>query len=216
MSPRRGEAMGWYQGPTLLEHLETVPIDSAADEAKPFRMPVQWVNRPDQHFRGFAGQIASGRIAPGDEVRILPSGRIGADRPDRDDGRRPGRSGRRPVGHADADPGSRLLARRRDRRGQGSAARRRPVRSDDRVDGRRAADPGPRLLAEARHANRDRDRRASQAPAQRQHAGGAGGEDARPERDRRRRDHDRPRASCSSPIATSMAARPTARSAASS
>ncbi len=72
-----GEAMGWYGGPTLLEHLETVPIDSAADEAKPFRMPVQWVNRPDLHFRGFAGQIAGGRVKPGDEVRILPSGRIG-------------------------------------------------------------------------------------------------------------------------------------------
>jgi bifunctional enzyme CysN/CysC len=71
-----GRAMGWYQGPTLLEHLEDVPIDSAADEAKPFRMPVQWVNRPDQHFRGFAGQVASGRIGPGSEVRILPSGRI--------------------------------------------------------------------------------------------------------------------------------------------
>ncbi|MDP9423533.1 MAG: sulfate adenylyltransferase subunit CysN [Pseudomonadota bacterium] len=73
----RGEALGWYSGPTLLEHLESVPIDSAADEAKPFRLPVQWVSRPDQHFRGFAGQIASGRVAPGDEVRILPSGRIG-------------------------------------------------------------------------------------------------------------------------------------------
>ena len=73
----RGEAMSWYGGPTLLEHLETVPIDSAADEAKPFRMPVQWVNRPDQHFRGFAGQIAGGSVSPGDEVRILPSGRIG-------------------------------------------------------------------------------------------------------------------------------------------
>jgi len=71
----RGEAMGWYDGPTLIEHLETVPIDSASDEAKPFRMPVQWVNRPDQHFRGFAGQIAGGRIVPGEEVRILPSGR---------------------------------------------------------------------------------------------------------------------------------------------
>ncbi|MGH6783153.1 MAG: adenylyl-sulfate kinase, partial [Sphingomicrobium sp.] len=69
------KAMGWYDGPTLIEHLESVPIDSASDEAKPFRMPVQWVNRPDQHFRGFAGQVASGRIAPGDEVRILPSGR---------------------------------------------------------------------------------------------------------------------------------------------
>ncbi|HYC95623.1 MAG TPA: sulfate adenylyltransferase subunit CysN, partial [Sphingomicrobium sp.] len=73
----RGEALSWYSGPTLLEHLESVPIDSAADEAKPFRLPVQWVSRPDQHFRGFAGQIASGRVAPGDEVRILPSGRIG-------------------------------------------------------------------------------------------------------------------------------------------
>jgi len=71
-----GASMGWYQGPTLLEHLENVPIDSVADEAKPFRMPVQWVNRPNQHFRGFAGQVASGRIAPGDEVRILPSGRV--------------------------------------------------------------------------------------------------------------------------------------------
>jgi bifunctional enzyme CysN/CysC len=71
-----GSAMPWYQGPTLLERLETVPIDSAADPAKPFRMPVQWVNRPNQNFRGFAGQIAGGRVAPGDEVRILPSGRI--------------------------------------------------------------------------------------------------------------------------------------------
>jgi bifunctional enzyme CysN/CysC len=70
------DTMGWYQGPTLLEHLETVPIDSAADEAKPFRMPVQWVNRPDQHFRGFAGQVASGHIKPDDNVRILPSGRM--------------------------------------------------------------------------------------------------------------------------------------------
>ena len=73
----RGEATNWYGGPTLLEHLESVPIDSAADDQKPFRMPVQWVSRPDQNFRGFAGQLASGSVAPGDEVRILPSGRIG-------------------------------------------------------------------------------------------------------------------------------------------
>ena len=71
----RGEAMSWYKGPTLIEHLETVPIDSASDEAKPFRMPVQWVNRPDQHFRGFAGQVAGGAVRPGDQVRVLPSGR---------------------------------------------------------------------------------------------------------------------------------------------
>jgi bifunctional enzyme CysN/CysC len=71
----RGEAMAWYEGPALLDHLENVPIDSAADEAKPFRMPVQWVSRPDLDFRGFAGQVAGGAIAGGDEIRILPSGR---------------------------------------------------------------------------------------------------------------------------------------------
>jgi bifunctional enzyme CysN/CysC len=71
-----GDAMPWYAGPTLLDHLESVPIDSAGDQDKPLRMPVQWVSRPDQNFRGFAGQIASGRVAPGDEVRILPSGRV--------------------------------------------------------------------------------------------------------------------------------------------
>src|SRR5690349_2115251 len=51
----RGEGMSWYAGPTLLEHLNSVPVDVAADAAKPFRFPVQWVNRPSQNFRGFAG-----------------------------------------------------------------------------------------------------------------------------------------------------------------
>jgi sulfate adenylyltransferase large subunit len=63
----------WYRGPTLLSYLETVEIEQAAEE-KPFRMPVQWVNRPNPDFRGFAGLVASGRIRPGDRVRILPSG----------------------------------------------------------------------------------------------------------------------------------------------
>ena len=64
----------WYTGPTLIGHLETV--DVAEDlEAKPFRLPVQWVNRPDLDFRGFSGQIAGGSVRPGDRVRILPSGR---------------------------------------------------------------------------------------------------------------------------------------------
>jgi len=65
----------WFKGPALIEHLEGVEIGSAADEAKPFRMPVQWVNRPNLDFRGFAGQIASGTVQPGDAVRILPSGK---------------------------------------------------------------------------------------------------------------------------------------------
>jgi bifunctional enzyme CysN/CysC len=71
----RSEVTSWYRGPSLLEHLDTVDLAADADAAKPMRMPVQWVNRPDQHFRGFAGQIATGRVHPGDEVRVLPSGR---------------------------------------------------------------------------------------------------------------------------------------------
>ena len=69
-------ATGWYDGPSLIEHLDTVPLDVQSDAAKSFRMPVQWVNRPNQNFRGFAGQLASGTVKSGDEVRILPSGRV--------------------------------------------------------------------------------------------------------------------------------------------
>jgi len=71
----RSNAMAWYAGPSLLEHLDSVPLDAAADAEKAARMPVQWVNRPNQDFRGFSGQVASGRFAPGAEVRVLPSGR---------------------------------------------------------------------------------------------------------------------------------------------
>jgi bifunctional enzyme CysN/CysC len=65
----------WYSGPTLMEHLENVELDVTADQAKPFRLPVQWVNRPNLDFRGFSGLIASGAVAPGDQVRVLPSGK---------------------------------------------------------------------------------------------------------------------------------------------
>jgi bifunctional enzyme CysN/CysC len=71
----RSEHTPWYEGPTLLEYLDNVQIDADADAEKPLRMPVQWVNRPNHRFRGFAGQIAAGRLAPGTEVRVLPSGR---------------------------------------------------------------------------------------------------------------------------------------------
>src|SRR5690606_4219542 len=64
-SPR----VGWYEGPSLLEHLETVQIDSDA-LAKPFRFPVQYVNRADNDFRGFAGTITSGLVAVGDTVVV--------------------------------------------------------------------------------------------------------------------------------------------------
>ena len=65
----------WFTGPTLVDHLETVEVDTAADLAKPFRLPVQWVNRPNLDFRGFAGLIAAGSVKPGDQVRVLPSGK---------------------------------------------------------------------------------------------------------------------------------------------
>ncbi len=65
----------WFKGPALVDHLDAVEIGGTADEAKPFRMPVQWVNRPNLDFRGFAGQLASGKVKPGDAVRILPSGK---------------------------------------------------------------------------------------------------------------------------------------------
>ena len=71
----RSANMGWYAGPCLIEHLETVGLDVAAEQGRPFRMPVQLVKRPDLDFRGFAGLIASGSIRPGNAVRILPSGR---------------------------------------------------------------------------------------------------------------------------------------------
>jgi len=65
----------WYAGEPLMEILETVPLDADADRAKPFRLPVQWVNRPNLDFRGFSGLIAGGTVKPGDAVRILPSGK---------------------------------------------------------------------------------------------------------------------------------------------
>jgi bifunctional enzyme CysN/CysC len=65
----------WFGGDPLITHLETVDLDADADQAKPFRMAVQWVNRPNLDFRGFSGQIASGTIKPGDAIRVLPSGK---------------------------------------------------------------------------------------------------------------------------------------------
>ncbi|MBW4329925.1 sulfate adenylyltransferase subunit CysN [Stakelama sp. CBK3Z-3] len=71
----RSENTGWYAGPTLIDHLETVELDVTLDQAKPFRMAVQWVNRPHLDFRGFSGMIASGSVRPDDPIRIVPSGR---------------------------------------------------------------------------------------------------------------------------------------------
>ena len=65
----------WYDGPTLMEHLEAVDVDVTTAQDKPFRMGVQWVNRPNLDFRGYSGQIATGRVRPGDKVRVVPSGK---------------------------------------------------------------------------------------------------------------------------------------------
>ena len=71
----RSDNMPWYQGPTLMGHLEEAPVNVAQMQDAPFRMAVQWVNRPNLDFRGFAGQISSGIIRPGDAIRVLPSGK---------------------------------------------------------------------------------------------------------------------------------------------
>ena len=98
---QRADSTPWYDGPTLLEYLETVPVGDAL-AAKPFRMPVQWVNRPNLDFRGFTGVVVSGTVRVGDAIRRVPfrtrescrahscgrSGRSGGDR--------------RSVDHADA------------------------------------------------------------------------------------------------------------------
>jgi len=70
----RSARLPWYEGATLMQHLESVEVD-ADRAAGPFRLPVQWVNRPHADFRGFAGRIVSGRVRPGERVRALPSGR---------------------------------------------------------------------------------------------------------------------------------------------
>ena len=67
--------MPWYSGPSLIEHLETVELANTAAQERSFRMPVQWVNRPNLDFRGFAGLVTDGTIRPGDPVRIVPAGK---------------------------------------------------------------------------------------------------------------------------------------------
>ncbi|WP_374576070.1 sulfate adenylyltransferase subunit CysN [Phenylobacterium sp.] len=70
----RSDAAPWYEGPALLPHLEDIEVEDL-ERGKPFRMPVQWVNRPNLDFRGFSGLIASGTVKPGDRIKALPSGR---------------------------------------------------------------------------------------------------------------------------------------------
>ena len=70
----KSKNMDWYRGPSLLAYLETVNL-TPRDKGVNFRMPIQWVNRPNLNFRGFSGTIASGQITPGDEIIVIPSGK---------------------------------------------------------------------------------------------------------------------------------------------
>ncbi len=70
---RAADSTSWHTGPTLLEHLETIEIEQPA-ASRPFRMPVQYVNRPNPDFRGYCGRIAAGTVSPGEHVRISPAG----------------------------------------------------------------------------------------------------------------------------------------------
>ncbi|KVN05381.1 sulfate adenylyltransferase subunit CysN [Burkholderia diffusa] len=67
--------MPWYAGPPLMQHLDTLPLVERVTRDEPFRLPVQWVNRPHLNFRGYAGSIASGEVRVGERVRVLPSGK---------------------------------------------------------------------------------------------------------------------------------------------
>ena len=69
------DATNWYSGPTLMAHLKAIDLDQNTGLNQEFRMPVQWVNRPNLNFRGFSGKIGAGTIKPGDKVCVLPSGK---------------------------------------------------------------------------------------------------------------------------------------------
>jgi bifunctional enzyme CysN/CysC len=71
----RSDKTPWYAGSSLIEYLETVEVNVSKERAAPFRMPVQWVNRPNLDFRGFAGLIAGGEVKAGDLIRVMPSGK---------------------------------------------------------------------------------------------------------------------------------------------
>ena len=142
----------WFTGQSLLEFLETVDVE-VEHAAAPFRMPVQLVLRPDQEFRGYAGQIASGTIRPGDRITAWPSGWTStvARIVTWDGDSRAG--ARADVGHARPRRRARHQPRRRARGRTDPAPS--PRLGQRRVDGRAPARPGPRVSVEAQHAGRD-------------------------------------------------------------
>ncbi len=132
----RSTHMPWYQGPTLIEHLETVELEVEADQDKPFTLPVQWVNRPNLDFRGFSGLIATGVVRVGRRGARRPLGQDLDRLAHRHPGRGPERGRRRPICHPVPGRRDRLLARRRAGQGRRAAPGGRPVRGDPGLDGR--------------------------------------------------------------------------------
>ena len=174
----RSERTPWYSGPHLLDYLETVDVED--DRAgKPFRMPVQWVNRPNSDFRGFAGTIASGSAKPGDEIAVLPSGQttrikriIGA-------GGDLDAAQARDSRHRHARRRNRHCARRHACRAARPPAGRRPVRRASGLDVERASVPGALLPHEDQQLHAGGDRHRAQASDRRQYAVEACRQDAR-------------------------------------
>ena len=173
---RPSKSMPWYRGPALIDWLETVEPSSDA-KTGPLRLPVQWVNRPDQHFRGFSGPIVGGAVGVGDRVRVLPSAKEhrGAHRYAR---RRPRARRRRTIDHDRSERRDRHQPRGFDLR-HGRAGRScRPVRGNHRLDERRGDVAGPALPAQDRDQDRRGDGGDAEVQDQRQLPRAPGGQDA--------------------------------------
>ena len=181
----RSERTPWYAGPHLLEHLETVDVED--DRAgRPFRMPVQWVNRPHLDFRGFAGTIVSGSVKPGDEIVVLPSGQTTKIKHDRRPRRR-SRRGRRPAMRSPSRSPTKSISRAATCWPRCATARRSPTSSPLIWSGCRNDKllPGRSYLMKINNSTVAGDRHRAQAPARRQYAVEACRQDAGAERDRR-------------------------------
>jgi bifunctional enzyme CysN/CysC len=183
--PDEDRATPWYRGPTLLAYLETVELDQGRLLERPFRMAVQWVNRPNLDFRGFSGQIASGCIKPGDAVRILPGNTASVVRRivTMDGDLAQARAGQSVTltlaDEIDCSRGQVIAA------ADQAAGCRRPVRGDHRLDGGRADDRQSRLCHEACYHAGHRHHHQHQVQHQRQHHGPRAQQDTGAERHRR-------------------------------
>ena len=178
-SSRRAPTMPWYDGPDAAASTSRACRSAMTSRRRPFRLPVQWVNRPDRRLPRLRGRRSSAapcawatrfgccrRAARARVARIVVGDARSAT------------ARRRPVGHADAGRRSRREPRRRARGGRRAAGGRRSVRGDDRLDARAADAAGPVVSDEDRHADGDRDGRAAQVQGQRQHAGARRGQDS--------------------------------------